>query len=248
MNSEISHLIATGQIEIALQKMLPDYPAAFMLSANYHSAKNEKIAGVLSYDEWSRAQAKITNSMLEVLRMAPIERPLVANLDTFSQNNVVPPPPKPGEKKKALKVFLSYAHKDEELKSELDMHLAGLRRMGKIDVWQDRKLDLGTEWDDEIKEQLASADVILLLVSAAFLASDYIWKVEIEGAMARHARKEAVVVPIILKPCEWKDMPFARLQALPRDAKPVTSYGDKDQALAEIAGAIRRLVDSRTTA
>ncbi len=141
------------------------------------------------------------------------------------------------------KLFLSYSHQDEELKNKLATHLAPLRRSGKIAVWQDRQILPGTEWDAAIKAELAEADIILLLVSPDFIASDYIWMHEIAGAMERHERREAVVVPIIVRPCDWHDMPFAKVQALPRNAKPVTQYANQDEAWLEIVQGIKRVVD-----
>ena len=142
------------------------------------------------------------------------------------------------------KLFLSYSHQDEDLKNKLNTHLAPLRRNGKIAVWQDRQILAGTEWDAAIKQELAEADIILLLVSPDFIASDYIWKYEIAGAMERHERREATVIPIIVRPCDWHDMPFAKVQALPRNAKPVTQYANQDEAWLDIAQGIRRLVET----
>jgi hypothetical protein len=142
------------------------------------------------------------------------------------------------------KLFLSYSHKDEELKDKLAIHLAPLRRSGKIAVWQDRQIRPGTEWDVAIKKELAEADIILLLVSPDFIASDYIWMYEIAGAMERHERREATVVPIIVRPCDWHDMPFAKVQALPRNAKPVTQFANQDEAWLDIVQGIKRLLHS----
>ena len=141
------------------------------------------------------------------------------------------------------KLFLSYSHQDEPLKDQLNVFLAPLRRSGKIAVWQDRQILAGTEWDAAIKQELAEADIILLLVSPHFLASDYIWKYEIALAMERHERREAVVVPIIVRPCDWHDMPFAKVQALPKNSKPVTQYANQDEAWLEVVQGIRRLVE-----
>ncbi len=141
------------------------------------------------------------------------------------------------------KLFLSYSHKDEPLKDQLNVFLAPLRRSGKIAVWQDRQILPGTEWDAAIKQELAEADIILLLVSPDFIASEYIWKYEIAGAMERHERREATVVPIIVRPCNWHDMPFAKVQALPRNAKPVTQYANQDEVWLDIVQGIKRLVE-----
>jgi TIR domain-containing protein len=144
---------------------------------------------------------------------------------------------------KKLKVFLSYAHEDEEMKNQLDKFLVNLKRSGSIEVWQDRELLAGAEWDESIKNELAAADIILLLISVDFNASNYIWNKELAIAMQRHENGEARVIPIILRNCEWTDMPYAKLQALPANGKPVSEYTDKDKAYTEIAKEIRRVVE-----
>ncbi len=143
-----------------------------------------------------------------------------------------------------LKVFLSYAHEDEDLKNRLDVHLTALKRSGKIETWSDRMIIPGKEWNDTIINEMNTADIILLLVSADFLASDYIWKVELAKAMERHRNNEAVVIPIFLKPCDWKEMPFSPIQGLPKDARPITEFSDRELAFLKIAKELRRVIDS----
>jgi len=141
-----------------------------------------------------------------------------------------------------LNVFISYSHKDEAFKEALDAHLTILKRSEKINTWNDRAILAGTEWNDEIKQQLEDAHIILLLISANFLASDYIWKEELARAMERHDRGEAKVVPIFIKHCEWKGASFGRVQGLPKDAKPVGDPNN-DEAWTGVAIGIRALVD-----
>lgn len=150
---------------------------------------------------------------------------------------------KPIDMSAPLKVMLSYAHEDEDLKDRLDVHLTSLKRSGRVETWSDRKISPGAEWDDSIKNELNDADIILLLVSVDFLASDYIWKIEITKAMERHRNNEVVVIPIFLRPCDWQDMPFAVLQGLPKDALPVTEFVDREAAFFQIAQEIRRVVE-----
>ena len=129
---------------------------------------------------------------------------------------------------KPISLFYSYSHRDEELRKKLEDHLAGLRWSEKIAEWHDRNIDVGDEWAKEIDRNLTSADVILLLVSASFIASKYCWSVEMKKALERHDKGEAKVIPVILRPCSWHTTPFAKLQAAPTDAKPVTSWLDQD--------------------
>jgi len=143
---------------------------------------------------------------------------------------------KPG---KAIEVFFSYSHKDEELRDQLSNHLSTLKRKQFITAWHDRRIGAGTEWASEIDERLDAADIILLLISSDFLASDYCYDVEVKRAMERHDAGEARVIPVILRPVDWKGAPFGKLQALPRDARPVTEWPNRDQAFLDIAQGIR---------
>ncbi len=141
-------------------------------------------------------------------------------------------------------VFISYSHRDEELKEELEVHLATLKRQGKIKPWQDRSIEAGTEWDATIKAELEAAQIILLLVTPRFMASDYIHKVELARAMERHGDGTARVIPIIMKPVDLKGTELRQLQALPKDGKPVTRWDDQDEAFLNVVQGIRRVVDS----
>jgi hypothetical protein len=101
---------------------------------------------------------------------------------------------------------------------------------------------LGAEWEKDIDKYLASAKIVLLLISSDFLASDYCYEKEMQTAMARHDKGEARVVPIILRAVDWKESPFGKLQALPKDAKPVANWESLDEAFTSVAQAIRQVV------
>ncbi len=141
-------------------------------------------------------------------------------------------------------VFYSYSHADERLREQLEKHLALLRRQGAIAAWHDRQIGAGTEWAGQIDEHLNSAQIILLLVSSDFLASDYCYDVELQRALERHAAGEARVIPVILRSCDWASAPFAKLQALPTDAKPLDTWPSPDVALTDVAKGIRRAVQA----
>ena len=142
-----------------------------------------------------------------------------------------------------LNIFLSYAHEDEAMKTQLDKNLIALKKNDRIEVWQDRAIMPGDTWNEEIKNALATADIILLLISVDFNNSKYIWENELNIALERHERKEARVIPVILRTCDWGDMPYAKLQALPTGARPVNSFADKDEAYTDVAKGIRMVVD-----
>jgi len=141
-----------------------------------------------------------------------------------------------------VKLFYSYSHKDEDLRDRLEVHLAALKRNNIISEWHDRRIMPGSEWAGEIATQLDAADIILLLVSPDFLASEYCCDREVRRAMKRHEAGKARVVPVILRPVHWDDMPFSKLQALPRDGKPVTTWSNTDEAFESVAKGIRSIV------
>src|ERR1043166_9679769 len=120
-----------------------------------------------------------------------------------------------------MKLFYSYAHEDEPYRTELEKHLSNLRRLGVIAEWHDRKITAGSEWAGEIDKNLEDANIILLLISADFMNSDYCYDNEMKRALERHDAREARVIPIILRPVDWQGAPFGKLQMLPKDAKAV---------------------------
>jgi hypothetical protein len=142
-----------------------------------------------------------------------------------------------------VKIFFCYAHEDEPLLNILKTHLRPLQRAGLIDVWHDRDISAGTEWEQQIKEQLNSAQIILLLVSPDFMDSNYCYSIEMQRALERHDRGEALVIPVILRHIYWLGAPFGKLQALPKDAKPVKSWPDPDEAFFNVAEGIRKAVE-----
>ena len=143
----------------------------------------------------------------------------------------------------AVKVFFSYAHEDKDLCLRLQEHFSFLRREKKIVQWFDGEIKPGQEWRREIERRLDSADVILLLISAAFANSEFCYEVEMDRAMGRHDAGEAVVVPIILERCDWLSAPFARLQAIPGGDKAISDWTNVNTALYEVARGVREVVE-----
>lgn len=141
------------------------------------------------------------------------------------------------------KVFFSYSHVDEALRDQLEIQLKMLKRQGIIETWHDRRIVAGQELDGVINEELMSADIVLLLVSPDFLASEYCYDREMTAAMQRHDQGEAVVIPVILRPCDWFPAPFGKLTATPSDAKPVTQWPDRDVAMLDVVKDIRKAAE-----
>jgi TIR domain/Trypsin-like peptidase domain len=140
------------------------------------------------------------------------------------------------------RVFISYAHKDERLKEELVAALAPLEREGRISVWHDAEIRPGAVWQSAILDELRSADLVLLLISVSFLASEFIYSIELRHALERHAAGDCTVVPIIVRPSDWLNSPVAHLQSLPPRGRAVRSYGDRDRAWTEVVVALREMI------
>jgi hypothetical protein len=138
-----------------------------------------------------------------------------------------------------VNLFFSYSHRDEALRDELEIHLASLKRQGVLTTWHDRRIGAGNEFDHSISEHLESADIVLLLISPYFIASDYCFEVEMKGALERHENKHSIVIPVILHPCDWHDMPFGKLLASPTDGKPISKFPNLHDGFLEVTKAVK---------
>ena len=149
----------------------------------------------------------------------------------------------PGGSVTDITLFCSYSHRDEHLRDELAKHLKLLERQGLVRTWHDRQIGAGDLWKQAIDRNLEEADIILLLISADFLASDYCFDIEMKIALERHAAGKALVVPVILRPVDWQARPFRMLQALPRNGRPVTTFENLDIAFEQVATEIRAAIE-----
>ena len=142
----------------------------------------------------------------------------------------------------AVEVFISYSHKDRKLRDEFDAHLSNLRNQEIISDWYDGDVLPGTEREEQIMDHLKTSQIILLLISKDFLASKFCYSVELKEAIARHNANQARVLPVILRPTDWEGAPFAKLQVLPTDARPVVMWSNRDAAFKDVVAGIRRAI------
>jgi len=149
---------------------------------------------------------------------------------------------------KPASAFISYSHRDERLINDLTDHLATLRRQSLIDDWRDRKIVAGMDWESAIDDRLETADLILLGISPFFIASDYCQGRELTRALERHRAGQARVIPVLLRPVDWEGSPVGALQALPKNAKPVTEWRNRHQAFREIVRGIREALSGEAHA
>lgn len=175
--------------------------------------------------------------MLEINRYVPL---LIMRMEVTIQM----------DKTNGLSIFISYSHKDGKYRSKLEAHLSPLKREGLISEWHDRKIAAGTEWKGQIDNNLNNARIILLLISADFINSDYCMDTELKCAMEKHEKGAARVIPVILRPCDWHTAIFGKLQAIPTDGKPITSWKPHDSgfydAVKQLRKTVHELLDSKS--
>jgi hypothetical protein len=143
---------------------------------------------------------------------------------------------------KAIRIFVSYSHVDEVYKDKLKVNLAQMERKGLISLWTDREILPSEEWDSEIKAALEGSDIVIFLISPDFMASNYINDIEIKKALRRHQNGETLIIPIIIRYTDFQDTPISKFQALPKNAKPIASWDDKDEAWLDVTTQLRKLV------
>lgn len=132
-------------------------------------------------------------------------------------------------------IFISYSHKDESFKDELVKHLHPFELTQKAKVWHDGMIGAGIYWDKTIKGNLEKADIVLLLVSSDALTSEYINNVEIKKSMERNKKGENIVIPVVLRPCNWTILPIGNIQALPKGGKAISTWNNQDEAYENVA-------------
>ena len=172
---------------------------------------------------------------------------IAADIETYKVNELLGDVDLPQPKDKnipPLTLFYSYAHKDESSRTELETHLKILERQGLIQPWKDRDIEASEEWRKEISERLESADIILLVISANFIHSDFCYNTEMKRAMERQAKGDARVIPVIVKDCNWPNAPFGDLQALPKNGKAVETWDNKDTAWRNVSEGIEKVIHS----
>lgn len=144
-----------------------------------------------------------------------------------------------------LKIFYCYSHVDEVIRDELQKHTKMLERRGIITNWHDRKILPSQTWDKEISEKLSESDIVILIISADFISSDYCFEVEMQEALKLHKEGKLRIIPVCARTCDWKDAPFSHIQGLPLDMKPIMSEGwhNSDEAYYNVVDGLKQLIE-----
>lgn len=140
------------------------------------------------------------------------------------------------------KLFISYAHADNDLLEHLHKHLAQLVRNGDVAEWYDREITAGSRFDDAITRELEAADIFLACASPDWIASRYAYEKEFQTALEREASGNARIVPVVFRPCDWLSTPLNNFMALPQDGKAITEFTNQDVAFLNVVTELRRLI------
>jgi 3',5'-cyclic AMP phosphodiesterase CpdA len=147
-------------------------------------------------------------------------------------------------------IVISYAAEDSDQCSRLELHLAtSLAKTGLVRVWSERHMEAGTEWDVETSRHIDAAAVIVLLITADFIASERCERT-MSRALERRRQGGVAVVPVIARPCSWEDAMGAlkELPVAPRDGKPVTTWTEPDEAWLDVVRTLRTTIAYGATA
>src|SRR5258708_39156992 len=145
-------------------------------------------------------------------------------------------------KSSPLRLFISYNHVDERLFEKLEKHLSSLKRRVIIQICSDRSIPVCSQWTEELNKYLEEANIILLLISPDYLASDFNYSVEMSRALERHKAEQAICIPVILRPTDLMGLPFDDLQILPSIGRPITLWNSLDEAFLDVIQGIRKVI------
>ena len=148
------------------------------------------------------------------------------------------------------KIFISYSHQDEDWKERLQKKLTVLELEGYFTVWEDRRLKPGEKWQPAIKRELAQFDVAVTLISDDFLTSDFIRTEEVPDLLQRQEQKNVRIIPLILKPCTWQEIPWIKaILGGSKDNVEMSGLSEHDQdvALTNLARDIKAILHPKTT-
>ena len=144
-------------------------------------------------------------------------------------------------------VFISYSHKDEKWKDRVMTHLGVLEKQGILKLWNDRDIGTGADWFTEIETELSSAKVVIMLITANFLTSDFILGEEVPRILERRRSEGILVVPLIVEPCAWQSVKWlSSMQLFPKDGNPLSTF-KKPKADTQLANQAKMIHDSLTT-
>jgi Effector-associated domain 11/TIR domain len=251
---QIKDLIGNGQAEQALKLLtafLSDKGNAdlsmqvLMQQGKWKSNQRNQMLGMISNAEASMTNNQVNFALLSLMSdVDKLETGLVTGqlVTGQSDQSSITNNQLPTTNSEPIRIFISYSHEDEDYKNRLVKSLAALSRMGKIKIWEDRQILGGAEWSNDIFNALKNAHITVLMVSDSFVASDFCYGKELQAAIDLNTQGKMVILPVVVRPSDWSQLPFGKFQALPKNAKAVTSWSNQDEAWMDVAQSLRKVV------
>lgn len=212
--------------------------------SSFYAEQTERASSAQHLSELTLERDKIEKKLLSIPSGSSARSDLESNLSEINikrlsilkdlSSNVKP---------SAAKLFISYSHEDSNFFDEFKAQLRSLELSKIVQGWHDRKIHAGTEWEQQIDDNLQSSNVIVFLISSSFINSPYCHDIEMAKALERHKNSSALVIPILIRPVgAWQDLPFAKIQALPPEGKAVSVWGNRDLAWANVIDGIKSAI------
>jgi hypothetical protein len=225
-------------------------PPGERLLATLHALNQARLTnGSIPLRTWLTNAVAIAGGKVETnvfeQAIAALEQAITALRDAASSSgvNTALGPPEPAAAPERKKLFVSYSHADREWLDRLRVHLKPLERAGKIDFWDDSRIELGAKWHQEIKNALEGASLAVLLVSADFLASDFIAGEELPKLLQAEAGRGLRIIPVIVSPCMFTTTPILReYQAANDPRRPLSALSkhEQDEVFVRVAQTIAK--------
>jgi len=194
-------------------------PIILIREVNFFNILDSESTYALTYDK-SRLETSFKHKLLSQVTSA------IRNPENFSH----PFSANKLEQDHKPTVFVSYSHTDSEFLTRLKVHLKPLERENRIDLWDDTRIVAGNKWKEEIEKALDKAAIAVLLISADFLASDFVVDNELPPLLQAAEKQGTTILPIILKPCRFsRDKNLSKFQAINNPATPLISQNIAEQ-------------------
>lgn len=249
--NEIKEWIAQGHLKKAIDALRTvakgtDYESEVtLLSSRYNGLQKQTRMGLLSSEQSNLGYNRISFAIIDLSDRLKHEIPglLEARVrDDRNQREIFIT--RNGRTPKPVKIFISYAHKDEKFKDELELHLKILQRRGIIETFSDREVRPGEVWESEISAKLLEAEIVLFLISPDFVGSDYMWDGEVKSALNRYWKDTLVIIPILVRPADIKGLDIDRFQALPTNGKAISQWADRDEAWISVTQGLQETIEA----
>lgn len=140
----------------------------------------------------------------------------------------------------AIDIFIAYSQQDRDLMEQFKKQLSAAERIGLVDSWHDGEIEVGTDRELAAKKAMEKAEIVVLLLSANFFASEYLYEKEMTQALSLAEAGKATLIPVLLKECTWQLSPIAKLKILPENAIPITNeyWKTTDRAFKQVVDQI----------